>query len=143
MLKVKSRTKSCNFTSNAKDIRKTLYTFTWCVWLGNRGCECCFTNNPPGTVSKFPGGGDTGAGSGSEHCRSTLAGGTVKYWGDKGSASGFWLGSLSLLMRGCLIKNRPRFVPIVNCGLEDCWETWACVVTVIRSETNFHIVFRV
>lgn len=90
----------------------------------------------PGTANKFPGGGDATDGRGSEHCLSTLPGGRDKYWGDRGSLSGFWLGSLSLLIRGCLIRKRPRFVPIVNCGLDDCCDSCACVVTVILSVTE-------
>lgn len=57
-----------------------IYQHTCCEWLGNNGCECCFTKIPDvGIVKRFMGGGDTAdVGIGSEHCLSTREYGTLR-----------------------------------------------------------------
>lgn len=66
-----------------------------------------------GIDNRFIGGGELDDGIGSEHCLSTLVGGTVKNdCGDSRSESDDgWVKSLSFFTLGCLINNLPLFVP--------------------------------
>ncbi|CAH2000807.1 unnamed protein product [Acanthoscelides obtectus] len=100
------KTQAAEIAKNKEDIRSS------------NGCECCLTNTCSCTCSKFSGDGLI-EGVGSEHCRSILMGGTVRYcdvlaMGSEPSG-GSWLGSDSRLILGCRIRNLPRLGPM--CGM--------------------------